>query len=705
MPRMRIISLRDSLVLLVLLALGPAFALTFYTDAAQRRIAAGVMRRDAAHLVHLQVHETSRFVEGASRLLSGIAGVSQTLFDPDVSRPVLAGLLERDPRLSEMMLLRPSGRIAYRVPRGLGVGEAGVGAVFRRALGAPGLVVGDPQWDAGSRRFALRLGHRIPGPLGDPAGVVVASLDLVSFSESSAVGLLPEGAEMLILDRHGTVVAHQPDPQPWVGRRMMGSPLATEMLRSQEGTLEAVGSDGVARLYAFAPLHQLGWFAAIGVSEEAAFAEANQLLFRNLLVLVLAGLVASGAAWGIARALILRRLRALAGVADRLSAGDLSARADVRGLDEFAVVASAFNGMAERLLAMLRHEQGARDELAETVNRLVEQRTREVETLGKLGDMLQASQSVEEAYQVMGRMLGQLFPGTSGVICIQSGPYAILEATVAWGPYPEAGRTAVFKADDCWALRRGRPYLVPEGSEELRCAHLPDPAPSAYACFPMVAHGDQVGLLHLETPPGADGGARSLGEGRQRLAATVAEQLALSLANLRLRETLRRQSVRDPLTGLFNRRYMEETLERELRRAERAERPLSLILLDLDHFKDINDTFGHEAGDAALRAVAQMLMANLRAGDAACRFGGEEFVVILPEASLEDACRRAEMLCEAVRRVRPVHTERDLGTLAASLGVAAFPRHGVTAEAVMRAADAALYRAKAEGRGRVVVAD
>jgi diguanylate cyclase (GGDEF)-like protein len=284
-----------------------------------------------------------------------------------------------------------------------------------------------------------------------------------------------------------------------------------------------------------------------------------------------------------------------------------------------------------------------------------------------------------------------------------SGPHNLVDVSATWGPFPESARAAVFKSEDCWALRRGRPYAVHDITADMLCAHLPSPPPPAYMCLPLVAHGETIGLLYLAELPEVVGQA-SLGEARLRLAASVAEHLALSLANLRLRETLRSQSVRDPLTGLFNRRFMEETLERELRRAERAQRPLSLIMLDIDHFKQINDTFGHEVGDAVLRDLAQMLQSNLRAGDAACRLGGEEFLIILPEASVEDARRRANMLCAAARHIRRIHEGHEVGPPSISLGVAAFPRHGVTSEEVLRAADGALYRAKDEGRGRVAVA-
>jgi diguanylate cyclase (GGDEF)-like protein len=220
----------------------------------------------------------------------------------------------------------------------------------------------------------------------------------------------------------------------------------------------------------------------------------------------------------------------------------------------------------------------------------------------------------------------------------------------------------------------------------------------------LVAQGEALGVLYLSSRVIGAVGADSATAAKQRLAEAVAAQLALGLANVRLREILRNQSIRDPLTGLFNRRYMEETLERELRRARRGNRSMGVLMLDLDRFKQLNDTAGHEAGDAFLRELGELLQRSLRREDIPCRHGGEEFVVVLPDASLEDARRRAEQLREGIKLLRTPYKGGIVGPLSASIGVAAYPEHGSTGEALIRTADAALYRAKREGRDRVMVA-
>ncbi len=161
--------------------------------------------------------------------------------------------------------------------------------------------------------------------------------------------------------------------------------------------------------------------------------------------------------------------------------------------------------------------------------------------------------------------------------------------------------------------------------------------------------------------------------------------------------------VRDPLTGLYNRRYMEETLEREIRRAERRYTSLGVIMLDVDHFKRFNDTFGHAAGDTLLQELSSFLMGHIRGEDIACRYGGEEIALILPDASLDGARGRADDLRERIKALAIAHNGQALGSVTVSMGVAVYPDHGHSGEELLRAADAALYEAKAQGRDRVVV--
>jgi diguanylate cyclase (GGDEF)-like protein len=223
---------------------------------------------------------------------------------------------------------------------------------------------------------------------------------------------------------------------------------------------------------------------------------------------------------------------------------------------------------------------------------------------------------------------------------------------------------------------------------------------NTYLCIPILAQGETLGILHLQ----ATDEAPQMDASEISFKTTFAAQVGLSIANIRLREALRTQSVRDALTGLYNRRYLEEVLEREVRRAARAAQSLGVLMIDLDHFKNFNDTYGHDAGDAVLRETGVALARGIRAEDFVCRFGGEEFVVILPTANLEATCARAERLRLKMKELAILHQGRSMGMLTVSIGVAAFPEHGLSPKELMAAADAALYEAKNRGRDQVSVA-
>jgi len=334
----------------------------------------------------------------------------------------------------------------------------------------------------------------------------------------------------------------------------------------------------------------------------------------------------------------------------------------------------------------------------------VQERNQEITFLSQMSSFLQTCATSEEACTAIARFGPQLFPTEVGVIYMFHASRNYVEHAASWGgANPQED---MFQPVDCWALRRGRLHAVGEQDNAMVCAHVARHGLPAqpYICAPMMAQGETLGLLYLQAHA-VTGNAVPLSEAKQQLAAAVAEQIALALSNLKLRETLRQQSVRDPLTGLYNRRFLEETLDRELARLERKSLPLSLIMIDVDHFKSFNDTFGHEAGDAVLRDLGGILQRYVRGGDIACRYGGEEFTVILPEAAVEVGHQRAEMLREAMRELRLVHDGKSLGAITLSLGVAAFPEHGRKREHLLQAADAALYEAKNGGRNRVVISN
>jgi len=341
--------------------------------------------------------------------------------------------------------------------------------------------------------------------------------------------------------------------------------------------------------------------------------------------------------------------------------------------------------------------QQAKEKLEAWVNEL-EQRTREMSLLNEMGDLLRACLTTEEAYNVIVRIAQQIFPVHVGALYVITSSRNLVESAIVWGDASLAER--VFSPDECWALRRGRIHWVENAQSGLICKHIHHSTPEGYLCVPMMAQSEALGVLHLTQPAN-----QKLTDAKQRLAITMAEHIAMALSNLRLHETLRSQSIRDPLTGLFNRRFMEESLALEVRRAARNQRPLGVIILDLDHFKHFNDTFGHEAGDTLLKELGALLQTNIRGEDIACRYGGEEFTLILPEGNLEITRQRAEFLCNAIRNLDVQHRGRPLGRITASMGVAVFPDHGRTGKGLLEVADAALYNSKDQGRDQVTIAD
>jgi diguanylate cyclase (GGDEF)-like protein len=346
-------------------------------------------------------------------------------------------------------------------------------------------------------------------------------------------------------------------------------------------------------------------------------------------------------------------------------------------------------------LSIRRRLEAAADRAAG--NRLAE-RVAGLNVLNRMSELLQSCLALHEAYRVVGSVAAELFPQDAGAVLAPSPSGTTLETVATWG----AGRMDQrgLTPDQCWAIRNGQSHVVPDTRTGALCGHLPTPPPAAYICAPLVAQGETLGVLHVGTPAAAEPGPPGAAGARRPLIEAVAAQFALGLASVRMREVLRSQSIRDPLTGLFNRRYMEETLEREVRRAERAGRPLTLLLLDIDQFKYQNDRFGHEAGDAVLRELGALLARSLRREDVACRFGGDEFVLVLPDASLDTALRRADEIRETVKGLRVAAHGHRLGAITVSIGLAALPDHGLDREALLAAADTALYRAKRAGRDR-----
>jgi diguanylate cyclase (GGDEF)-like protein/PAS domain S-box-containing protein len=328
---------------------------------------------------------------------------------------------------------------------------------------------------------------------------------------------------------------------------------------------------------------------------------------------------------------------------------------------------------------------------------------RESRELSELGDWLQSCQTVAEAYRMSENALSGILGLRPGALCIINSSRDLVESAATWNGCSTT--EPLFHPDDCWGLRRGKPYGGPVSP--MACSHVRASGAMNFLCVPLVAHGETLGLLYVEdkvsllapSPQAVQFEQATL----KRRSIAVAERVALALANLKLRELLRNQSIRDPLTGLYNRRYFEESLSRELHRANRTGRNVSLVMLDLDHFKHFNDTFGHQVGDILLKEVAGVLKSRVRAGDLACRYGGEEFSLIIAEADAEGAYKCVESIREAIKHLSLHNRGQTLGTVTVSAGIATYPTHAPILEDLIHAADEALYRAKKAGRDAIFI--
>lgn len=336
----------------------------------------------------------------------------------------------------------------------------------------------------------------------------------------------------------------------------------------------------------------------------------------------------------------------------------------------------------------------ANEELSSMVVQL-QNHDREMRLINHMNDLLQACKTQEEAFHVISLSVGDLFNGQSGGLAILHDSGHFLETLASWGNEPML--ESIFQLDDCWAIRRGQAHETVDPLDNIICQHFVRPLKTGSLCLPLVVQGEMLGLLSVEIP--AEMKLDNAQHWKQQVV-QVGEGIKLSLSNLKLREIMREQANHDPLTGLFNRRYLNDTLPRELNHARRDSKKTTIAMLDIDHFKHFNDTYGHEAGDLILRELGRVLRENLRESDIACRFGGEEFVLVLLDSSLESSRQTIEKINTQVKEMQIRYGEQLLGSMSLSSGIIEASQHEMTVDELLSAADKALYAAKSAGRDR-----
>lgn len=323
-------------------------------------------------------------------------------------------------------------------------------------------------------------------------------------------------------------------------------------------------------------------------------------------------------------------------------------------------------------------------------------RTREIELIQNLGTQLTVCNSQQEVLDVICLITSILLPKFCGALFLLNRSKDRLEIATTWNGEWKDGQ--YYNPNDCWSIRTGKKHVGYQAGGTIPCPHTTI-RDCKMMCIPLMAQGETLGVLHFSCASGLE-----ITPEEEKLTNAVAEHASLTLASLNLRESLQLQAMKDPLTGLYNRRFLFATIEHSLSRAERSNTGLGILMLDIDHFKQFNDEYGHDIGDVVLEEFSSILLKELRKEDIACRYGGEEFTVLLTDTSRESACHVAEKISKRIRTHQFVSDKRHCGTVTVSIGVSTYPENSTSTKTLMKLADDALYQAKHKGRDRVVVA-
>lgn len=701
-------------MLLMLVVLVPAFGLLAWVEVLERESALDEVKSKVLYVARIAAAEESQIIQSTRQLLQQFAQTPEAR--GETSRAVCNDLVARQTKLSpnyyNLGVIAPNGMRRCSASQPGQVLDLSDRSYFRRAVETREFSVGDYQIGRTTGKADVSFGFPMIDANGALLGVAYTTLNLEWFAKSLAHAQLPQDCSLSVIDSQGNTLARFPDTEEQFGRPITRTALKEILAHGGTSAFESTGADGIQRVWGFVPLRQSAsgdLWVSVGMPIAAAHVKINQAFQRNLLLIGATTLLILGVGWVGGERLVIRPVKRLTEAARLLSKRDLSARTGLpHGEGEFGQLARVFDDMADSIQSedatlerLMAQDKQANEKLVIGMGEL-ERLNREIAQLGRMSHLLQACQSENEACAAVVQSGQILFPTEVAALYLMRSSRNYLEYKTGWGGTEAA--EPLLTPESCWALRQGQAYRFERAHDGLPCAHVTTESPmGAYFCVPLIAQSETLGLLHIRFPARAGPPGAAATESRLQLATTFADQAALALANINLREVLKQQSLRDPLTGLNNRRFLEEALERELARAQRNKAPLALIMTDVDHFKRFNDTHGHEAGDAVLRKVAQTLRRNIRRSDMACRFGGEEFTVILPDSPLGAARERAELLREAVASLVLSHAGQTLGPVTMSFGVAVFPKDGGDSATLIEAADAALYRAKSEGRNRVEI--
>ncbi|MBF0268410.1 MAG: diguanylate cyclase [Alphaproteobacteria bacterium] len=668
-------------------------------------------------------------IEGARQfaMTMAMAGDHERYFRNPACGKMLASLKTAFPAYANFAFIEADGDItcsATPLPGKVNIADI---ISFRLALVSDMPQIGPPeQGRVAKSKMIIPVTIGLKNAAGKATGVFAASIDLSAYLAKSTAAAQSMNIVYTFWSDEGVILARSPDLEGLAGQSQADAPIF-QMIKQgalSSGTARLPGPDGVEKIYAFTRFEEQAarfWITA-GVPTAELLGPSLRSYHIALMLFTLALLAGVGTAWTFSETAILKPLRKLHDLASSFAQGERMARVGkTGGAMEIRAIATAFDRMADALSqedaeraraesALLATKQTLEQrvldrtsELQEAVavaserNALLETRRHDLIALNEMSDLLQSCQTLDEACLVLDRSMPVLFGmGTGGAYLFRESNN-LLERVAMWG-----GELPIsFLPDDCWALRLGRTYSSIQGDARPHCSHFQKPTSHATHCVPLLAQGKTLGTLVFLWD--GDGQPSDL-DSRLKLVQAAADRISLALANIKLRQSLRDLSIRDALTGLYNRRFVEETFEREMARIARTQEPFCLMMMDVDHFKRFNDTFGHDAGDLVLRSVGELLRDHFRSTDLPCRYGGEEFLVMLPGANLANAQERADALRKAVKALTVLHQGRPVGQITISIGLAAHPSLIANRYALIEAADKALYLAKAQGRDRVVLA-
>ena len=383
---------------------------------------------------------------------------------------------------------------------------------------------------------------------------------------------------------------------------------------------------------------------------------------------------------GVVTRLIVAPVEQLIRASEQVGRGDFALTLPPMVNNEFGILSRSFS----RMTSALRRE---REEMA---------------ALNRFSEAVTQCTSELEVYDLVLHYLKERFQPGQIIIFKLHIPENFLEAVATLVPLPEevAARPVIEEPHACKAVRAGRSFVVNDVRVQALCpSKFALPSEGSYFCGPLIAGGNIIGAVRMQAA------AVVWTSERQRLLESYLSGAASALSNLRLLDGMKEQASVDMLTGLYNRRFVQDYARKLLAIARRRQQPLGVMMLDLDHFKNFNDVYGHEVGDCILRHFSKTVTESIRETNLIARYGGEEFVVILPDTSAKSCVLVAERIRKAVMAMEvPSNTEKPLPQVTVSIGVAAFPEHGETLEEVIQASDKAMYESKRGGRNRVTAA-